>query len=94
MNIAIIENNTVVNVIVCDSFELAKELTVAEQVIDSDEHKAYLGYVKTNDIWHPVSLYNSWILNTETRQWDPPISRPNDGNPYIWDETTLSWVVI
>jgi len=37
--------------------------------------------------------FPSWLLNTNTCQWQPPVPYPNDGNQYIWDEATQSWVV-
>jgi hypothetical protein len=37
--------------------------------------------------------YPSWLLNTSTCQWQAPVPRPTDGKLYVWDETTLSWVV-
>ena len=36
----------------------------------------------------------SWLLNTNTCQWESPTPRPNDGKAYIWDEQTQSWVEI
>lgn len=38
--------------------------------------------------------YPSWLLNTETCQWEPPTPYPSDGNMYTWDETTQSWVKV
>ena len=38
--------------------------------------------------------FTSWSLNTSTAQWEPPVSIPNDGQTYIWDESTTSWVVV
>ena len=35
-----------------------------------------------------------WVLNEETCQWQPPVPYPNDGNLYIWDEATQSWVQV
>lgn len=36
-----------------------------------------------------VKPYASWILDTETCRWEPPIPMP-DGK-YRWNETTTSW---
>lgn len=36
----------------------------------------------------------SWLLNTETCQWQPPTPYPSDGKRYYWDEETLSWVEV
>ena len=38
--------------------------------------------------------YPSWLLNTETCQWQAPTPYPSDGNLYTWDEETLSWVQV
>jgi hypothetical protein len=34
----------------------------------------------------------SWIFDTTTCRWIPPIPYPSDGKNYQWDEATLSWV--
>lgn len=44
------------------------------------------------DAFIPPKPYPSWVLNTETCLWDPPIPYPNDGKYYLWDEATQSWV--
>ena len=31
-------------------------------------------------------VFNSWILNDTTCQWEAPIAYPTDGKPYRWDE--------
>jgi hypothetical protein len=36
--------------------------------------------------------YPSWLLNTNTYQWEAPVPYPNDGKQYYWDECTQSWV--
>jgi hypothetical protein len=38
--------------------------------------------------------YPSWLLNTETCQWQAPIPYPTDGKIYYWNEETQSWVEI
>jgi hypothetical protein len=38
--------------------------------------------------------YPSWLLDTETCQWQPPTPYPSDGNVYSWDEATQSWVKV
>lgn len=46
------------------------------------------------DAFIPPQPYPSWLLDTQTCLWDPPVPYPNDGKTYIWDEDTLSWVEI
>ena len=38
--------------------------------------------------------YPSWLLNTVTCQWEAPVPYPTDGGYYVWDEATLSWVLV
>jgi len=38
--------------------------------------------------------YPSWLLNTETCQWQAPVPYPNDGKNYYWNEDTQQWVEI
>lgn len=46
------------------------------------------------DAFIPPQPYPSWLLNTETCLWYPPVPYPNDGKVYSWDEDTLSWVLV
>lgn len=46
------------------------------------------------DAFVPPSPYPSWLLNTDTAQWDPPIPYPTDGGKYKWDESSQSWVPV
>lgn len=36
--------------------------------------------------------YGSWSWDEATCTYVPPIQPPNDGNPYVWDETFRQWV--
>lgn len=38
--------------------------------------------------------YPSWLLNTATCHWEAPVPYPTDGGYYVWDEATLSWVLV
>jgi len=35
--------------------------------------------------------YSSWTWNPNTKLWQAPEPKPDDGKNYIWDEETLSW---
>lgn len=49
-------------------------------------------YDANRDAFIPPKPYESWVLNEQTYNWDPPTPYPVDGKKYYWDETTLSWV--
>lgn len=65
------------------------------------KHYAGIGFKYDADIdaFVPPKPYNSWILNTETANWEPPVPVPEDsgtGDPpkmYAWDEETQAWVL-
>jgi len=46
------------------------------------------------DAFIPPKPFPSWLLDNNTCQWQAPIPYPNDGNQYIWDEATQSWVPV
>jgi len=50
-------------------------------------------YDSQRDAFIPKKPYNSWILNEETCNWNAPISYPNDGQRYNWNEETQSWTL-
>ena len=49
-------------------------------------------YDKLLDAFIPPKPYPSWLLDTQTCLWDPPVPYPTDGKTYIWDEESQSWV--
>jgi hypothetical protein len=48
-------------------------------------------YDPTRNAFIRPQPFPSWPFVEETCNWKPPITRPDDGNPYIWDEETVSW---
>jgi hypothetical protein len=83
-------------------YDPATNLPAADQsIIDGDEarqRKNYAGigfaYDKDLDAFIPPKPFESWVLNEETCLWEAPVSRPDDGKNYRWDEETTSWVVV
>ena len=51
-------------------------------------------YDAINDVFYSSQPFPSWILNNITWLWEAPISRPNDGKLYLWNEDILNWVEI
>lgn len=51
-------------------------------------------YDATAGAFIPPKPYPSWLLNTNTFQWEPPVPYPNDGKTYMWDEATKSWIPV
>ena len=57
---------------------------------------AGIGYLfdATAGAFIPPKPYPSWLLNTQTFQWQAPVPYPNNGKTYQWDEATQSWVEV
>ena len=51
-------------------------------------------YDEVRDAFIAPQPYPSWVLDEDTCHWNAPTLRPNDGQPYEWDEDTVSWVQI
>jgi len=51
-------------------------------------------YDAQRDAFIPPQPFPSWTLNEDTCLWDAPVPMPTDGQQYIWDEVSLSWVAL
>ena len=47
-----------------------------------------------NGAFIPPKPYPSWLLDTNTFQWQSPVPYPTDGGVYTWDEDTQAWVPV
>lgn len=55
-------------------------------------------YDENLDVFLPSKPYQSWILNMETYDWDPPVQKPDltedqisERGYYEWNEEILNW---
>lgn len=46
------------------------------------------------DAFIPIQPYNSWVLNEDTCNWEAPITKPQDGNIYRWNESIINWELL
>ena len=51
-------------------------------------------YDQTRDAFIAPKPYASWILNEETCQWEAPVAYPDDGEKYVWNESTTNWDIV
>lgn len=49
-------------------------------------------YFPEYNIFTEQKYYNSWILDTSSLSWVPPIPYPTSSGEYEWDEQNLSWI--
>ena len=53
-------------------------------------------YDSDNDVFIPPKIYDSWVLNTTTWDWDAPVDYPSTdtiGLLYSWDEEAGNWAL-
>lgn len=51
-------------------------------------------YDKQRDAFIPPKPFESWILNEATCQWEAPVTMPNDGEMYAWNEDQQIWELV
>ena len=48
-------------------------------------------YDSDRDAFIPPQPFASWTLNEDTCQWQAPVSMPEDGKLYTWNEEAQAW---
>lgn len=91
---AIIENDVVTNVVVGEDEAFLKIVFPNSILVKESEEtgKVSVGFGFKNDKFIPIKPWNSWVFNDKTWAWIAPKSYPDDGEIYIWDEPSTSWV--
>lgn len=51
-------------------------------------------YDEERDAFIPPKIFDSWILNEDTCQWEAPVEYPSDGKYHRWDEDEKNWVLV
>jgi hypothetical protein len=67
-----------------------------------DQSKAFRGnyagigftYDEELDAFIPPQPFDSWTLNESIYDWQAPVSYPEDGEYYTWDESQTNWVEV
>ena len=49
--------------------------------------------IKQNSVKEEWELfgYESWVFDENSCSFQPPVKMPEDGNQYLWNESSLSW---
>jgi hypothetical protein len=50
-------------------------------------------YDEELDAFIPPQPFDSWTLNEDTCNWDPPVPYPIGPEVYFWNESSVSWDV-
>jgi hypothetical protein len=51
-------------------------------------------YDAERDAFIAPKPFESWTLNETSCLWEPPVVRPDDGQPYMWNETEQRWDLV
>lgn len=88
-----IENNTVVNVILCED-NVVSSIPGAYIKVTSDTKDAAIGYIFDTENLKFIAPkpYDSWILN-DNFDWESPVGEPSSLLSY-WDEENQEWVLL
>lgn len=49
-------------------------------------------YNKEKNKFVHAKPFPSWTLDNETLEWNPPVAKPDQENPYMWDEDSQAWI--
>lgn len=108
-NVIVIDNNVVDNLSFPDSEPLG--VAFCQSLYGADtiwKQTSYNGnfrgiYAGIGFIYDPIGdvfvfpqPYESWVYNSQTQQWDPPIPKPTvpDGYMAVWDEIAQEWDLV
>ena len=50
-------------------------------------------YDSINDVFYSQQPFPSWIIESPFWTWIAPVPYPIDGEMYLWEEETTSWVI-
>lgn len=96
----LVKNKTIVNSIVSSSInpkfltQMALDGGYDEVIVQPKEkYSIGVGYILDDegDFVPPSGPYPSWTFDKSIGSWEAPTPYPNDGFPYQWDESSLSW---
>lgn len=91
---AIHDGTTVLNVILADTLEIAQAVTPEGlYVLECDDDGCPgMGWIHGPEGWRQPQPYPSWVWNKKAKAWEAPVPVPQDGQDYVWDESTVDWV--
>jgi hypothetical protein len=86
-NCAVVSDTGIVlNIVVCHDDEPES----ANLIRYEDDNPAYIGGTFDTGYFYPPQPYPSWTRSEG--QWVAPVSMPDDGGRYQWDEDLQEWV--
>ena len=93
-NFAVLNSeNNILNTILCESKELAEQITGYSCVEFTSDDKAEVGgsYIASTNTFIKRKPFPSWVLD-ENSNWIPPTPMPVNQYIYSWNERNQVWV--
>lgn len=86
---AIVQDDTVVNVVVAED-EATAAMVTGMNVVPVVDGVPGMAWTLKPEGWRPPSPFPSWTWNGT--RWDAPVPYPGDAGAYVWDEEKGAWV--
>ena len=83
---AVSDTGVVLNIIVCHD----DEPETPNLITYTDANPAYIGGTFDSGFFYPPQPFASWVKSEGV--WVAPVSMPDDGGRYQWDEDSQEWV--
>lgn len=90
MNYAKLDGNIVVNIEVADQEWVDEQPNKDSYVAYTFDNPAVIGGDYIDGFFYPIKPFESWSRDNKGN-WVAPKPKPDNENPYIWNEETLDW---
>ena len=89
---AAIDGGTITNTFVANDDFIAMIRSQHDEIVEitTVDPRPSVQWTVHPDGYRPPSPYPSWVWSEDC--WVAPISKPNDGDPWMWDEETRDWI--
>lgn len=84
-------SNTVFDIVDSETKQNSGKSMTYKELYDS-LYSLYFHLAKERD--RGPRPFASWLWSEETNSWIAPIPKPEDGQNYYWEESTLSWEIV
>jgi hypothetical protein len=86
-------NNKVINTILApESFVTSMPGIFIECTEATKMGSLGMTYNKEKNKFVHAKPFPSWTLNENSLEWDSPVAKPDQENPYMWDEDAQAWI--
>jgi hypothetical protein len=87
---AVINGSQVENIIVAEDLETA-ELVSSKKCVLFENKPVDIKWTYNGTHLIGPKMYESWVLNEVTGEWEAPVAKPEDNKQYDWNEEDLVW---